>query len=131
MEIYSLIPLLMALFFPLIASGCAELPNSKTKRCPLFYYGVVSLPHILAGVWFINLLFYYEEQPPQMCYLLPKWEFWTFYCLIVLLNCCGLWEIHKKQAILSKKEKLMSISFICLGLFMLFAFLIFSIFIWF
>ena len=129
MVLYSLVPLLMVLFFPLIASGCAELPNSKTKRCPLFYYGALSMPLILAVVWFINLFLYPEVQTPQMYYLLPKWEFWTLYCLFVLLNCCGLWEICKKQAVLSKKEKSMSLSFIFLGFLMLFAFLIFSIFI--
>ncbi len=128
MLIYSLIPLLLAIVFPIMASGCAELPNSKTKKCPYFYYGSLSMVGVLVIILFINLLLYPKAQTPQTYYALPKWEFWTCYAVLFMLNCCGLWEVNKNQALLSKQEKSLSVFCILLGFSVLALILMLSIF---
>ena len=55
MESYSIFPLLLMVYFEVMATGCAELPYKTKKRCPLLSYGALTGMTVFMVLLEINL----------------------------------------------------------------------------
>ncbi len=107
MESYSIFPLLLMVYFEVMAAGCAELPNKTKKRCPLLFYGALTGMSVFMALLAINLLVKLEL-PEVNCF--DALLFWPCSAMLFVLTCTGMVEVSKRRI----QKKLSAIEF-CLS----------------
>lgn len=107
MESYSIFPLLLMVYFEVMAAGCAELPYKTKKRCPLLYYGALTGMTVFMVLLEINLLVKLEL-PEAGCF--DALLFWPCSAMLFVLTCLGMVEVRKRRI----QKKLSAIEF-CLS----------------
>ena len=107
MESYSFLPLLLMVYFVVLAAGCAELPHKAKKRCPLLFYGSFSGAMVYLGLLAVNL--FIKQEIPAVSFL-DGYLFWPCFVMLFVLTCLGMIEVAKRRS----QKKLSSIEF-CLS----------------